>query len=71
MPLTVEQHLWCAVPGVVSLGVAVLAKFIPAQYFSFFGFSEPAELPAGRSVLYSMMRRDPVRQANPLSTQRY
>ena len=66
--LNFKQHVVCLLIGAGSLVSGVLVRLIPLRFFAWVRLSEPKQANVGRSMLYTVLRRDPTKQVGAVNT---
>lgn len=66
--LDFKQHLVCLLIGAGSLVSGVLVRLIPTRFFAWVRLNEPKQANMTRSMLYTVLRRDPTKQVGAVNT---
>lgn len=66
--LDFKHHLVCLLIGAGSLVSGVVVRLIPTRFFAWVRLSEPKQANMTRSMLYTVLRRDPTKQVGAVNT---
>ena len=66
--LNFKQHLVCLLVGAGSLVSGLVVRLIPNRFFAWVRLSEPKQANMTRSMLYTVLRRDPTKQVGAVNT---
>lgn len=66
--LTFGQHLVCLLIGAGSLVNGVIVRLIPNRFFGWVKVNEPKQASMNKSMLYTMLRRDPTKQVGVVNS---